>query len=300
MPKTTIMNSPSVIKADGKLEKKMSYRIVSLAFVAIAAITGLVASSLFNSQPIDKTVGQAWPANQRVAFGDIDHSSFNRLLQTYVNRDGMVNYKAWKANAQDHQALIQYLDSLGRADERMNSTPAAKLAYWINAYNAVTIEGILRVYPTTSIRKHTAKLVGYNIWKHLKLYSGDRQISLNDIEHKVLRPMGEPRIHFAIVCASIGCPRLLNEAYTADKIDAQLTVNSKDFFSRSQNLQVDAASRQIKASSILSWFGEDFGNNQTTQIQAVSKYFPPAAKAVVDGGNFRVSYLPYDWNLNSQ
>ena len=118
------------------------------------------------------------------------------------------------------------------------------MAYWINAYNAVTLEGILAVYPTDSIRKHTDKN-SYDIWNHLKFISGDQQISLNDIEHKVLRKMNEPRIHFAIVCASIGCPRLLNEAYVPQKLEQQLATNSTDFFSRSRNLQFDQASNQL-------------------------------------------------------
>jgi len=123
------------------------------------------------------------------------------------------------------------------------------LAYWINAYNALTVEGILRVYPTTSIRNHTAKLFGYNIWKKLYLYSGGGKINLDSIEHKVLRKMDEPRIHFAIVCASIGCPRLLNKAYASDRIDNQLTTNAIDFFSRSQNLQFDSRNSVIHMSS---------------------------------------------------
>lgn len=169
------------------------------------------------------------------------------------------------------------------------------MAYWINAYNAVTLEGILAVYPTDSIRKHTDKN-SYDIWKHLKFISGDQQISLNDIEHKVLRKMNEPRIHFAIVCASIGCPRLLNEAYVPQKLEQQLATNSTDFFSRSRNLQFDQASNQLKLSSIMQWFGSDFGPDSGSQIQAVKKYFPASVQNSIGRGNVSVSHLEYDWN----
>ena len=152
----------------------------------------------------------------------------------------------------------------------MAATREAKLAFWINAYNAVTVHGILREYPTTSIRNHTAKLFGYNIWHDLQLYVGGTAYSLDTMEHQILRKMSEPRIHFAIVCASIGCPRLLNEAYTADRINEQLEINSKDFFARAQNFRYDQSKKQFYVSAILDWFGEDFGNSQAEQLRRIS------------------------------
>ena len=184
---------------------------------------------------------------------------------------------------------------MSRANHGVNASRAGKMAYWINAYNAVTLEGILAVYPTDSIRKHTDKNSN-DIWNHLKFISGDQQISLNDIEHKVLRKMNEPRIHFAIVCASIGCPRLLNEAYVPQKLEQQLATNSTDFFSRSRNLQFDQASNQLKLSSIMQWFGSDFGPDSGSQIQAVKKYFPASVQNSIGRGNVSVSHLEYDWN----
>ncbi|MCP4172364.1 MAG: DUF547 domain-containing protein [Fuerstiella sp.] len=114
----------------------------------------------------------------------------------------LMAWRAWHSSAVDIRALDRYL-STGRANQ---TTKNGKLAFWINAYNAATIRGILREYPTTSIRNHTARLFGYNIWKQLQLYVGNKAHSLEGIEHQVLRKMNEPRIHFAIVCASIGCP----------------------------------------------------------------------------------------------
>ncbi len=279
------------------MEKKVSMIAkVSILLVVVVAV-------MMNAETIigqNKVVGQKWPVNQRVSFNEIDHSSYHTLLQKYVDSDGMVNYKGWKANSADHDALLKYIKQLGKVDSAKPASNEAKLAYWINAYNAVTIEGILQVYPTTSIRNHTAKLLGYNIWKNLKLISGDQQINLDSIEHKVLRKMGEPRIHFAIVCASIGCPRLLNEAYVADRLEDQLTTNATDFFSRSRNLQVNQSKRELRLSSIMSWFGTDFGQSQEQQLQAISPYFPESAKKFVESGGNRVSYLDYDWNINEQ
>ncbi|MFK7770027.1 MAG: DUF547 domain-containing protein [Mariniblastus sp.] len=248
----------------------------------------------------DEKAGKQWPANQRVSFNDIDHSAYNTLLQKHVDTDGMVNYKALHASSEDRQVLTQYLAQLGKADHSQTATKEAKLAYWINAYNALTIEGILRVYPTTSIRNHTAKFIGYNIWKNLKLATGGKEISLNDIEHEVLRKMNEPRIHFAIVCASIGCPRLLNEAYVAHRLEQQLVTNTRDFFSRSQNLRIDVNSKTLYLSSIMSWFGTDFGKTQVDQLKMISPYFPESAKKFSSAGGYRIAFSDYNWNLNTQ
>lgn len=246
----------------------------------------------------EENAGQSWPANQWVSIDQIQHTTFDGLLKKYVDQNGMVNYKAWHQNAQDRQALTGYLAQMSRANPNQPARREAKLAYWINAYNAVTLEGILRVYPTSSIRNHTAKVVGYNIWKNLIFTAGDTRVSLEDIEHKILRKMNEPRIHFAVVCASIGCPRLLNEAFIADRLEQQLVVNTKDFFGRQQNLQV--GNGVLRLSQLISWYGSDFGSTQQQQMQVLSPYFPPSAQNLVHNGNYSLQFLEYDWNLNSQ
>ena len=168
------------------------------------------------------TLGVSVPAGQQLSFDQINHAPWDALLRKYCDAQGFVNYQAWQRSNQDQQALDNYLSQLSRAAANRPAAPAAKLAFWINAYNAVTIKGILREYPTTSIRNHTAKVFGYNIWDDLLLQVGNRTYSLNQMEHEVLRKMGEPRVHFAIVCASIGCPPLLNQAYTAGNLENQL------------------------------------------------------------------------------
>lgn len=242
------------------------------------------------------SVGVSIPAAQRISVAKIDHSSWNAMLQKYVDHDGLVDYQNWKRD--DVAALDTYLKELSRADLDAGASREAQLAYWINAYNAVTVRGILREYPTSSIRNHTAKLWGYNIWKQLFLKVDGKQFSLDSIEHKVLRPMGEPRIHFAIVCASIGCPRLLNEAYVAATLDEQLTRNATDFFSRKQNFQVNG--NRVAVSSILDWFGEDFGNSTSAVQKRIAKYVPKRHQPLLESGRGRISYLDYDWNLNDQ
>ncbi len=247
-----------------------------------------------------QVVGRQWSGNL-ISLDAVNHTGFDRLLKKYVDRLGMVNYRQWKASADDMRSLAQYLDHLSQADPRRPAQRAAQLAFWINAYNAVTLHGILREYPTTSIRNHTAKVFGYNIWKDLLLQVGPEQFSLEQIEHKILRKAGEPRVHFAIVCASMSCPRLMNEAYTADRLEQQLAENTKDFFSNPRNFRSDVARGTIQVSSILKWFAADFGTDQGAQLRTIAPYLPDrAAQQLALSGRAQVSYLAYDWGLNQQ
>jgi hypothetical protein len=230
----------------------------------------------------------------------INHDPLDALLRKYVDQDGFVNYAAWHRSAADRKALQDYLGTLSRGSTSQSASREAQLAFWINVYNAVTLEGILQVYPTDSIRNHTSKFGGYNLWKDLPLLVGGKPFSLDDIEHQVLRKMGEPRIHFAIVCASIGCPRLRNEAYRPEKIDVQLADNARDFFSRPQNLNVDAAARTLYLSSILDWFGVDFGRSQSEQLRSIRPYLPQSAQALTQDPNVRIRYQDYNWSLNDR
>lgn len=246
-------------------------------------------------------VGQNVPTSQQVTMDQIDARSWDALLKRYVDEQGNVNYTAWKQSAADVQTLDAFLAHLSTANPNAQAPPAAKLAFWINAYNAVTVRGILREYPTSSIRNHTAKLLGYNIWKDLLLTVGGKPYSLDQMEHEVLRKMGEPRIHFAIVCASRSCPRLLAEAYTADKLDAQLTRNAQVFFAQPGNFRYDASRGTIQLSSILDWFGEDFGTTQAAQLRTIAPYLPSReAYDAALANKVSVSYLDYDWGLNDQ
>ena len=246
------------------------------------------------------TLGANVPVAQQVPIDQIDHRGWDALLQKYCDQNGYVNYRAWQESLGDRQLLTQYLAHLSRANLTRSAAPTSKFAFWINAYNAVTIEGILREYPTTSIKKHQALAFGYKIWDDLLLIVGGKKYTLNNMEHAELRKMGDPRIHFAIVCASIGCPPLLNRAYMAEIVDAQLTYNSKRFFASPQQF-VSTPQGEIKLSLILKWFGKDFGPNQTAQLRAIAPYLPtPAAQTLASSGKARVSYLRYDWGLNDQ
>ena len=232
---------------------------------ATASLLGLPA---FGGPRVE--VGRPVPRDQRVSLDEIEHQAWDALLRRYVDAQGLVDYASWKR--QDVAALDAYLNELSTGSRTLPAPREARLAFWINAYNAVTIRGILREYPTTSIRNHTARLVGYNIWKDLLLHVDGAQHSLDAIEHDVLRPMGEPRIHFAIVCASIGCPKLLNRAYRPEALESQLQANAKAFFASPKHFQVEQ--RSVRLSPILDWFAQDFGRDQTAQLRTIAPLLP--------------------------
>ena len=278
-------------------------RLWKLSAVAVICLGTSAAAYFFlpsAAAHAKSVLGRSWPKSSRVSMDEIDHSAYDALLGKYVDDDGYVDYAAWKSSSTDRKNLQMYLHQLSRASRSQPASRQARLAFWINAYNAITLQGILQVYPTSSIRNHTSRFGGYNIWKHLRLRVDGAAYSLEHIEYEILRKMEEPRIHFAIVCASVGCPRLLNAAYSADKLEEQLTINSKDFFSRGQNLRVDAAAGVIHLSSILSWFGNDFGDSQSARFEYLTPYLPAAALPVAGSPQTRVKYLDYDWSLNDQ
>ncbi|MFT5094072.1 MAG: hypothetical protein ACI93T_002903 [Porticoccaceae bacterium] len=275
--------------------------IFSAAGLVAIGIVAAILGSIPKTAEAGSTIYVGQRAAGRVSMDKVDHSGWDKLLRKHVDEDGYVNYKSWHASSSDRQSLSAYLNTLSKVNPQASASRDAKLAFWINAYNAVTIHGILREYPTSSIRNHTARLFGYNIWKDLQLYVGGRAYSLEAIEHQTLRKMNEPRIHFAIVCASIGCPRLLNEAYTATRVQQQLEINAKDFFGRAQNFRYDARSRRFHLSSILSWFDDDFGSEQNALLRTIAKWLPDkTSQAAARSGSGSISYLDYNWNLNDQ
>ncbi|VTT99563.1 Secreted protein containing DUF547 OS=Rhodopirellula sp. SWK7 GN=RRSWK_02046 PE=4 SV=1: DUF547 [Gemmataceae bacterium] len=269
-----------------------------VAGVTVAVLLGPPAAAAAGDKVY---VGRACKEQNRPALSAVDHAAFDALLRKYVDDKGMVAYAEWKKSDADVKALDDYLAALGCVDLTKAATKEGQLAFWINAYNAVTIRGILREYPTKSIRNHTAKAVGYNIWKDLLLAVDGRSVSLDDIEHQVLRKMGEPRIHFAIVCASVGCPPLRNRAFTIDKLGEQLDASAKAFFANPANLKLDPRNRTVEISQIIEWFGKDFAATSPAQLAAVRKHFPQSdAAAWVEAAGVTVKYLEYDWSLNDQ
>lgn len=221
----------------------------------------------------------------------VTHEAWNKLLKKHVNNKGFVNYKGF---IKDSNALNSYLLMLSNNTPAASWTKEEKLAFWINAYNAFTVKLITDYYPIKSIKDIGSKIQIPFVntpWQKKFIPMGDKKIKLDDIENNILRKdFEEPRIHFAIVCASISCPKLRNEAYEAGKIEAQLVDQTKGFLSD----PVRNKPAENKLSPIFKWFGGDFEKNGMKKIDFINKY----SSAKVDEG--KIEYLGYDWGLNDQ
>lgn len=211
----------------------------------------------------------------------LNHKAWNTLVQKHVTKDGIVNYKGFKT---DKTELQKYITSLSENIPKNDWPKKAKLAYWINAYNALTVDLILRNYPTKSI-KDIKKPWNQRLWK-----LGDKWYNLDEIEHKILRKMNEPRIHFAINCASFSCPPLLNEAFSEAHLEAQLTQVTKVFLADLRRNTITANTLEI--SKIFKWFSKDFKQNGSL-IDFLNRY-----SDIKINENAKKNYKEYDWNLN--
>lgn len=222
------------------------------------------------------------------------HEGWNKLLQKHVNSKGQVNYEGFKA---DHVQLKAYLDLLSsHAPDDATWSKNQKLAYWINAYNAFTIELILRHYPLESIKDIGSKIQVPFVnspWDIKFIEIAGEKYHLNNIEHNILRKLfDEPRIHFAIVCASISCPNLRNEAYTADKVQDQLQADAVRFINDSSKNKLGADA--IEISELFSWFKGDF-TKKGSLIGFLNQY-----SEFNINENAKISHLDYNWGLNNQ
>lgn len=238
------------------------------------------------------------PAIPRIGFEQYDHRSWDALLQKYVDQNGDVDYASWQTNPQDRAILLNYLQGMNSIDSSLNSSIESQMAFWINAYNALTVEGILQLYPTRSIKDHAPDANGFNIWDDFKMPVGGAEYSLNEIEHNILRKLGDPRIHFAIVCASKSCPQLSQRAYFPSTLDQHLNYSSSLFFHTPGKFSYDAPRGSIGLSPIIDWFGEDFGGNDQARLQYLSQFMPADAARLATSGSATISYLEYDWGLN--
>ena len=271
-----------------------------LASLPRAAVAFVVLTFLATSAGAGEKVTLGLPTSEVVPLGTIDHGAWDKLLKHYCDEHGLVDYAAWKHSARDLAALDGYLGTLSSGDIASSGSPRERLAFWINAYNALTVAGILREYPTTTIRNHTSRDPDqFDIWHDLLLIVGGKGYSLDVIENEMLRGQGEKRVRFAITCASMACPRLRREAYTAEKLDAQLTDSAQQFFARPANLRIDFDTHTVYVSRLLHWFERDFGTTPQKGLAALAEYFPDQqAWRAVTATDYRVEYVTYDWHLN--
>ena len=224
----------------------------------------------------------------------VSHSGFDQLLQKYVDDQGMVNYKGLNS---DRNKLKSYLSLLESNAPQKSWTRDQKLAYWINAYNAYTLDLILEHYPVKSIKDigSTIKIPFVSTaWDVKFINIGGQEYDLNNIEHGIIRKdFDEPRIHFALVCAAVSCPKLQNRAYVPEKLDTQLTNAAKEFLANPAKNEFKGSNKAV-LSKLFNWYGGDFKKNGTL-IEYINRY----AETKLDK-NAKIDWMDYDWRLNEQ
>lgn len=218
----------------------------------------------------------------------IKHEEWTVLLNKHVAENGDVDYKGFQ---NDIVSFNVYLNALSHHPPGKNWTKNDKLAYWINVYNAFTVKLILDYYPLSSIKDISSGLPMINSPWDIKFFKiGDVDFDLNTVEHEILRKeFEEPRIHFAINCASFSCPKLRNEAFESAKLEKQLNEQAKEFiFNPDKNT---LSSNQAELSKIFLWFESDFKPVGGVPV-FIQKYKPDYNL------NSKISYKDYNWSLN--
>ena len=227
----------------------------------------------------------------------VDNRDYADFLETYARDDesGVVLVAYGDVSYTDHQALKNYIGSLASLDPTTLNRDEA-FAYWANLYNAVTLDVILDNYPVDSIRDIRPGLFATGPWKTERVKVNGVELSLDNIEHDILRAFwDEPRVHYAVNCASIGCPNLPLTPLTAAGLDDRLDEAARAYINHPRGVSVENG--RVNASSIYKWFVEDFGGDEEGVLEHVAAYAEPPLKAALQSADGIASY-DYDWSLN--
>lgn len=244
---------------------------------------------------------QHWQQSNPQSTATIDHSAWDQWLKTYLNpgEDG-INYVAYgQVSDADKTKLANYISTLENT-KIANFNAADQQAYWINLYNALTIQVILQHYPVDSIFDIDISpgLLSQGPWGKKLLQIDGQEVSLDDIEHRILRPIWQdPRIHYAVNCASIGCPNLSIDAFTADNTEALLNKGAQAYINHERGVTIDDG--DLVLSSIYDWFESDFGRNDEEVIAHLKQYANKELKAKL-AKITSIDDYEYDWDLNEE
>jgi hypothetical protein len=245
-----------------------------------------------------------------------DHSRWDTLVRDFVEENG-VRYADLRGARTELDTYVSEIARVG-SDSFDSWSRTEQIAYLINAYNALVVLQVIDAYP---LRRRLLNLKGLfrpanSVWQVPGFFNdirhrvAGRDLTLDDIEHEWLRAeLKEPRIHFALVCAAASCPPFRQEAYTAARLDLQLDEQAAQFFNDASKNEFDMRAGEVRLSSILSWFGQDFAQfapatgftgdaAQRGSLAFAARFLPAATSEWLRGGTYSVSHLEYDWTLN--
>lgn len=263
--------------------------------IAAALLLLLAAPALAAPKP---DLWPRWEAHDPASTTTVNHEAWNLFLAKYLvtgHPSGVNRARYAEVGAEDKAALGRYITSLA-ATPVSKLTRAEQKAYWINVYNALTVKVILDHYPVESIRDIKSGWFSPGPWD-LKLATVEgEKVSLNDIEHRILRPIWQDnRVHYAVNCASIGCPNLQPEAFTAENTERLLARAAREYVNHPRGARVEGAT--LIASSIYDWFQVDFGGSEAGVLEHLRQVAEGELAVALQSFRGKISYA-YDWNLN--
>lgn len=266
--------------------------------IFLKQITGILffySASLYAAPSAD--LWEYWAQHDVKSTQAINHEIWSRLLNRYLtkSKDGINRFAYSEITEQDKQQLKGYISSL--ADTRITAfSRNQQRAFWINLYNALTIDVILDNYPVDSIRDIRSGFFSSGPWSLELISIEGKQLTLDDIEHRILRPVWkDPRIHYAVNCASIGCPNLQQEAFTAENMEKLLNNAAKEFINHPRAASVEGD--DLLVSSIYDWFADDFGG-ESGVISHIKQYANEPLATALDNIH-EIDDYEYDWRLNN-
>ena len=286
------------------MTKRLKFAVLigaALAFTGCAAIQNAVETSAIS----DGKVGLSEFSNlSSTSDQSVDNTAFDQFLAKYLVPSDVNNSVTQGANliryqdvdAADTQALIDYIDRL-QATKVSTLSRDEQLAFWINLYNAETVRVILENQPVTSIRKIQTSVLDVNgPWNDIRLNVEGTELSLGAIENEIVRPIfKDPRIHYGLNCASIGCPNLRAEAYNAENLDRALDEQTREFINNPRGAKVENG--KLTVSRIFLWYENDYGEGKADIISHLNQYAAPDLKNDLAGIS-SISKYEYDWSLN--
>lgn len=273
---------------DSARSRRSSLGLIVLFFLLMSS-TQLAAAPAAN-------LWSFWNKSDEQSSQQLQHGEWSGILQRHIIHDeqgrALVDYAALKVD--DATVLQRYITSLAVIDPRTLRKPE-QMAYWINLYNALTVQLVIEAYPVSSIRKIKGGFFSTGPWDEPVITVVGKSLTLNDIEHRILRPIWhDKRIHYAVNCASMGCPDLAATAYEADKLDAQLDSAARIFINQRKGLESLGEGR-VQLSSIYDWYEVDFGS--AAELFEHLQTFHEG-HILVDGQPPAEIDYDYDWSLN--
>lgn len=269
----------------------MTRKLIALLAAAIIFFPALVTAAP------EARLWSIWNTSDEQSDTTISHAKWQALLDRYLDdntADGVNLFAYSTVSNEDKQILKAYIKELTALDPR-DFNKAEQFAYWVNLYNALTVDLVLKKYPVASIRKIRFLSSPFGPWnKSLVKIAGER-ITLNDIEHRILRPIWrDERIHFAVNCASIGCPNLQGNAFTAANADQLLEKGAREFINHPRGVMRNGDALML--SSIFDWYGADFADSQDGVVKRLEYYMDAPGLSALQG--FTSLNYDYDWSLN--